>query len=109
MIINFLTTYWLDIVFVVVILAAFIIAYRAGLKRQVKQILLNLVIEAEERYGGKTGELKFSAVATWIYEILPPVAKLFLTAKTISELIENAVTYMKKYLSENESAANIIK
>lgn len=73
-----------------------------------KQILLSLVIEAEEMYGGGTGEIKFAYVAQRLYDIMPNWLQMFFSAETIAGWIEEAVDKMKEYLSENEAAASIV-
>lgn len=65
-----------------------------------KTILLHLVTEAEEKWGGGTGEIKFSAVAEALYDKLPSAARFLLSGKTIASLIESAVERMKQYLSQ---------
>lgn len=71
-------------------------------RTQAKQILLSLVIAAEEKFGGGgTGEIKFSYVAERLYEIMPDSMKFFLTEASIANLIETAVTKMKEILSKN--------
>ena len=64
--------------------------------------------EAEEKYGGGTGEIKFSYVAQKIYDIMPSWLQIFFSAETIAGWIEDAVTAMKEYLSSNEEAATKI-
>ena len=77
---------------------------RSKYKKQVSQILLYLVTEAEKEYGGNTGKLKFSAVSTWLYERLPYWGRLFLTEAMITSMIEDAVNAMKEYLKDNVEA-----
>ena len=67
-------------------------------------MLFYLVCKAEELYGSGTGELKYAAVVTWIYEQLPPIMKLLFTTKQIDAYIEAAVLQMKEYLSKNNQA-----
>ncbi len=89
---------WAIIVGVLAVLTALL--YRFGCLNQAKAILLHLVVEAEEHWGGGTGEIKFSEVAERLYEKLPDVAKILLSEKTIASLIENAVAQMKTILTE---------
>lgn len=101
---NFLLNYWDSIVAVIVFVIAIVVMIRQKQIKQVKAILLYLVTKAEEQFGGGTGQLKYSAVTTWLYERLPFIAKLFLTEKEIDKLIEDAVEKMKKYLEANKQA-----
>ena len=105
---NFLTVNWDSVLFVVVAILALICLYRRGAKKKVFEILFYLVTLAEEEFGGGTGQLKFAAVTTWIYDRLPAITKLLFTAKQIDEMIEDAVTRMKEYLDTNEHARILI-
>lgn len=78
-------------------------------KAQAAKLLLYLVTIAEKEFGSGTGQLKYSAVTTWLYEKLPSLAKLILTSSTIDALIEGAVNQMKEYLEANESAKAIVE
>ena len=90
-----------DIILSVVFLAALAVGiallYRFGCVRQAKTILLHLVTEAEEKWGGGTGEIKFAEA---LYDKLPSAARFLLSGKTIASLIESAVERMKQYLSQ---------
>lgn len=89
----------LSIVILTALAAGILLLYRFGCVKQAKAILLSLVTEAEEKWGGGTGEIKFSAVAEALYEKLPSAAKFLLSEKTIASLIESAVERMKEYLA----------
>lgn len=100
--------YWGSIILVVLIIVVFIVAIKVGYKKQIKQLLLALVVKAEKEYGSGTGKVKFSAVCNWIYDKLPPIARIFITSKDIENLIETAVLEMKDYLAKNEKASAIV-
>ena len=106
--IEFLQNNLGNLIFIVLVLVAIIIAIRCGYIKQVKQGLLYLVCKAEEIYGGGTGTLKYAFVANEIYKLLPSLARLFISVDTIDDLIETAVEEMKKYLSENEKAKAVV-
>ena len=95
-----MTELWVGAVIVIVLIVGAIVLYRFGCVKEAKMILLHLVSEAEERWGGGTGEIKFSEVACRLYEILPQAARYVLSTKTIASLIENAVEQMKAILTE---------
>ena len=97
-ILQHLASIILAVIFIVVILVLWF-AWRGKYRDKAKQMLLSLVIAAEEKFGGGTGEVKFSAVADALYDKLPPAAKFLISEKTIASLIEGAVTKMKEYLS----------
>jgi hypothetical protein len=100
--INFLTTYWDSLLSIAIVVIGLIVLVKKGYSYYVKQILFYLVTKAETEFGGGTGQLKYAAVTTWLYEKLPAIAKFVLTPKTIDSLIEEAVEQMKKYLTSNE-------
>lgn len=93
-----------DILTVIVFVVVCVFLLRKGYESKVKEMLFYLVCKAEELYGSGTGELKYSAVVTWIYEQLPPIMKLLFTTKQIDQYIEAAVLQMKEYLSKNNQA-----
>lgn len=70
-----------------------------------KQILLSLVVTAEKAFGGGTGEIKFSYVADRLYAVMPPIVRLLFTQSDIANMIEEAVSHMKEYLSDEEMTA----
>lgn len=102
--IEFLAQYWDSILVVVLFIVACIILVRKGSAGYVKQMLFYLVTQAEAEFGSGTGDLKYAAVTTWLYERIPVIVKLFFTAKQIDALIEAAVEQMKEYLKKNTSA-----
>ena len=48
------------------------------------------------------GGIENAMVIENVYDKLPGVLKLLLTKKEIDTMIENSVTYMKKYLKNND-------
>ena len=105
---NFLATYWDSILCIILFIVVLIALVRKGYGYYAKQILFYLVTKAEAEFGGGTGQLKYAAVTTWLYEKLPAIAKFILTPKTVDNLIEEAVAQMKKYLEANEKAKVLI-
>lgn len=105
---EFFTNHWDSILVVLAFVALCVILCRRGATPYVKQMLFYLVTEAERHFGGGTGELKYAAVTTWIYEKVPTVVRFFFTAKQIDKLIEEAVNEMQDYLSKNGKAAALV-
>lgn len=93
-----------DILVVLLFVVACVLLIKKGYEGKVKQMLFYLVCKAEELYGSGTGELKYSAVVTWVYDRLPFIIKLLFTTKQIDRYIESAVLQMKEYLSNNQQA-----
>ena len=83
-------------------------AWRGKYRDKAKQMLLSLVISAEEKFGGGTGELKFAYVAERLYAVMPGIFQVFFTAEDIAGWIEEAVSKMKDYLPENDEAAKLV-
>ena len=104
---DFLLLYRWDFILILICLIVMFVLIKLGYEKQVKQMLLALVVKAERDYGGGTGQLKFSEVAVWVWERLPSIARIFLTAADIERLINSAVEEMKKYLEGNEQARAI--
>lgn len=90
------------IIAALVVIALLVVLLQTKFRRQAADMLLYLVVTAENEFGAKTGDIKYSAVTSWLYEQLPTMARIFLTRKMIDTLIEDAVQYMKKYLAEVE-------
>ena len=100
-ILEFLKSYGLDILIMVVAIVGVLYLYYNGKKDYLRKVVLNLVREAENLLGGKTGELKYAYVVNEVYKRLPRVLTFFLTQKFLNELIEDGVYILKDYL-DNE-------
>ena len=99
---DFITAHWSSILAVLLFVVTLVILIKKGYTKYAKQICFYLVCEAEEKFGSGTGALKYAAVTSWLYDKLPLICKFFFTEKQIDGMIEEAVEYMKKWLSENE-------
>ena len=93
-----------NICIVVVFVVALIFLWKRGYKKQVKQILLVLVIQAEKAWGSGTGAVKFSQV----YSQLPTIITIFFSKSEIEQMINETVEYMKKYLESNINAQKVL-
>jgi hypothetical protein len=105
---NFIMTQWANIALVVAFIILCLFLIKRGYGYYVGEMLFYLVTEAEAKFGSGTGELKYAAVTTWMYEKLPTLAKLLFTRKQIDQMIEAAVIRLKKYLEENKDAQKLI-
>lgn len=103
-ILNFLLANWDSVLVVFAFVALLVFLVRKGEKSVVYKILYNLVTEAEKQYGGGTGALKQSAVINWVYERLPAIVKVFITAGTLERWVDEVVEQAK---AEWEKNANI--
>jgi len=93
-----------NIVIVLVIAINLILLWKKGYEKQVKEILLVLIIQAEKAWGSGTGAIKFSQV----YSQLPTIVTLFFGKSEIEQMINEAVEYMKRYMESNIKAKEII-
>lgn len=92
-----------------VIVAALAVLYiRKNGVAFIEAMLLCLVTQAEKDFGGGTGVLKKSTVVTAVYERLPSALRLFISEKTISDMIDSAVTDAKVKWKNNIRMAEII-
>lgn len=101
---NIITSNWDSILVVIAFIVLVIYLAKRGATKKIDEMLFYLVSEAESIFGNGTGELKYAAVVTWLYEQLPTILKILFTAKQIDGMIEEAVARMKEYLQRNEQA-----
>ena len=106
--IDFIFVNWDSVIVVILFIVFILLSIKRGAIKQVNQMLFYLVTEAEAQFGNGTGALKYAAVTTWLYERLPTIVKILFTEKQIDEIIEKAVSDMKKYLDTNEKAKILI-
>ena len=92
-----------NIIVIFVVISTCIMAIKKGEVNVLKEILFAIITEAENEYGAKTGELKFSVVANELYEIIPALIRPLFTAKDIENLIENALADCREKWAENDN------
>ena len=98
MILEFLKSYGLDILIMAVAIVAVLYLYFNGKKDYLRKFVLNLVREAEDLLGGKTGELKQAYVVNEVYRRLPKILTVFITKELLNKLIEDGVYILKDYI-----------
>jgi hypothetical protein len=92
----------------VAVIAVLFFAAKGKYRKVAKHILLSLVLAAEKRFGGGTGEIKFAVVADALYERLPFIVQILFTENDIAKMIEEAVDRMKEILKDNPQASMAI-
>lgn len=102
-ILQFLLANWDSVLVVLAFLALIVVLIKRGETKILKQILFNLVTQAEKQFGDGTGSLKYAAVADWIYQRIPAVLKLLFSAKDIERMIESVLTEAKTAWGKNEN------
>ena len=108
-VLAFLAANWDSVLVVVAFLAVVVVLIKRGETKILKQILFNLVTQAEKQFGSGTGSLKYAAVADWIYQRIPAVLKLLFTSSDIEKMIEAALEDAKKAWGANENLKGYIE
>lgn len=100
-IINFIITYWIDIVIIIgligIILGINWYIIHRDKTGKVRRILKSLIIEAEKYLGSKTGKEKKELVITWLFQRYKFLS-LFLDMEYVSNLIDKLVAELNEYL-----------
>lgn len=107
-VLTFLAKNWDSVLVIVAFLALVVVLIKRGETKILKQILFNLVTQAEKQFGSGTGSLKYAAVADWIYQRIPAVLKLLFTSSDIEKMIEAALEEAKKAWGANENLKGYI-
>lgn len=107
-VLTFLAKNWDSVLVIVAFLAVVVVLIKRGETKILKQILFNLVTQAEKQFGSGTGSLKYAAVADWIYQRIPAVLKLLFTSSDIEKMIESALEEAKKAWGANENLKGYI-
>ena len=107
-VLTFLAKNWDSVLVIVAFLAVVVVLIKRGETKILKQILFNLVTQAEKQFGSGTGSLKYDAVADWIYQRIPAVLKLLFTSSDIEKMIEAALEEAKKAWGANENLKGYI-
>lgn len=107
-VLTFLAKNWDSVLVVVAFLVVVAVLIKRGETKILKQILFNLVTQAEKQFGSGTGSLKYAAVADWIYQRIPAVLKLLFTSSDIEKMIEAALEEAKKAWGANENLKGYI-
>ena len=107
-IIYFLLANWDSVLVVLAFIVLCVVLVKRGETKILKNILFNLVTQAEREFGSGTGALKYAAVSDWIYQRLPAVLKLLFTEKDIDTMIEAALTEAKQKWDTNKDMKEII-
>ena len=107
-VLTFLAKNWDSVLVVVAFLVLVVALIKRGETKILKQILFNLVTQAEKQFGSGTGSLKYAAVADWIYQRIPAVLKLLFTSSDIEKMIEAALEEAKKAWGANENLKGYI-
>ena len=103
----FLAMYGIEIASVLVCIVAFLILWYFKKKPLVKKIIYSLVSYAEKKFGSGTGEIKYATVLSLFYTRMPFLIRLVFTEAMLDNLIEEAVTKLKKELAKGTDLLGI--
>ncbi|MCQ4936729.1 hypothetical protein [Anaerotignum propionicum] len=106
--INLLIANWDSVVVVVAFIAFLVVLIKRGQTKILKQVLFNLVTQAEKQFGSGTGELKYAAVSDWIYHRIPAILRLLFTEKDIANMIEAVLQEARKAWGKNDNIKSYI-
>lgn len=84
-------------------------AAKAAIIKNLQQLILGWVTDAEHDLGGGTGKLKASKVAALIYKYIPDDLKPLFTPQEIQDMIDTVLEDAKKYWEKNEKAREYIE
>lgn len=77
-------------------------------EKQIKQWLLNAVLQAEIYYGSKTGRVKISKVWGAFCEQLPWAAR-YITIEQFEKYVDEALVEMRKLIESNKQVAVLVE
>ena len=89
------------IIFAIILVAIMIYVIKKG-KEGLYSAALYLVTVAEDEWGSDTGKIKFAQVISTIKKEYP-IISLFISEKKLEQIIENALTEMKRILAQKQS------
>lgn len=107
--INFLITNWDSVLIIIAVITLLVFLIIRGNKQVVYKILYSLVTEAEKQYGNGTGSLKQATVIGWVYDRLPAIFRLFITASTLEKWVDEVVEQAKAQWGANKNLTSYIK
>lgn len=99
---------WVNIVVVLVIIIIAYIGLQTRFKGHIAGFILEIVRNAEEEYGSGTGLMKKALACEYIYDLLPAVAKIIISQKTIGKMIDEAAEELTEYLKGIENTSRLI-
>lgn len=107
--IEFMAAQWDSILLILCTCLILGVLYFRGQKKIVYKILYALVTEAEKQFGGGTGELKQAYVLEKIYNALPAVLKIFISAERLGRWIDDALITAKTKWGKNSNVSGYIE
>ena len=100
-----LAPFAVDIIAGIIFLIVALVLYKRGKQEMLRKMVLAFVVEAEKKLGNGTGELKYAMVVERLHATMPYVLKIMYGKKQLDTMIEQAVEFLKRYLSEGRTLA----
>lgn len=89
----------LEVILFLIGLVILVVLWFLGKKNVVKSVLLQMVIDAEAKYGSGTGGIKHDTVVGYIKQKFPTLF-MIISDKTLDKWIDDMVKYIKTELGE---------
>lgn len=89
----------LEVILFLIGLVILVVLWFLGKKNVVKSVLLQMVIDAEAKYGSGTGGIKHDTVVGYIKQKFPTLF-MIISDKTLDKWIDDMVKYIKAELGE---------
>lgn len=97
---SFIIDHLFDISLVIIILALFTVLFKLDNRNTIRQVILDLVVQAEKNLGNGTGELKYAYVMSHLHRSIPAFTRFLYPYKEIHKYIEDEVKFLNN-LMEN--------
>lgn len=93
-IIHYLYENALDVLIILATIGFLVFLAKMDNRRTMRQIILDLVVQAEKTLGAGTGDLKYAFVIARLHQITPAVLRVLYPYNEISRLIEEEVEFL---------------
>lgn len=97
---EFIMNHCMDIMAILLFLGLMVGLWVKGYKKQVRMIVYDLVVKAEQELGSGTGRIKYIRVTRWIYARMPWIVKAFVSEEELDGWIELAVQELKMFIKQ---------
>lgn len=88
-----------NMLLILLVICVMVYLFRIGKKCVAKKFLLELVLKAEDKFGGGNGDVKYAYVVTQFYDKLPSIIRRLYTKAEIGDIIDKLVIQLKLNLT----------
>ena len=96
----------LDVVIFLILVILGLISYLVK-KGNIQKLLLYICIEAERKFGSKTGQIKLRHVYDWFIGKFPFLS-LFISFEEFGKMVDKALEEMEKLIKSNKAIAEYV-